>query len=292
MRTLNEILLPTDFSPRSADVARYAAGVARHFSSKITLLHVMTPIPPAWTAMGGDGAVVEEALACQKEEVCDRLSRFLAEELEGLVVERMVCEGDPADTITTYCASKQVGLIMMPTRGCTAFRRFLLGSVTAKVLHDVKCPVWTSSHITDGRSAASAIPKVIVCAIDPASAGAAILQWATDLAADLQAQLVVAHAIPSLEYHPETYFLEADMRRALVGDALTRISKVLQGSRMPEAEVRVEGGSVSTVVRSVVEDSRADLLIIGRASDKGMLGRLRTHSYALIREAPCPVISI
>jgi hypothetical protein len=49
---------------------------------------------------------------------------------------------------------------------------------------------------------------------------------------------------------------------------------------------------VSTVVRSVVEDSRADLLIIGRASGKGIVGRLRTHSYALIRESPCPVISI
>jgi nucleotide-binding universal stress UspA family protein len=194
--------------------------------------------------------------------------------------------------ITTYCASERVGLVMMPTRGCSAFRRFLLGSVTAKVLHDVQCPVWTSSHVIDGHAAVSVIPKVIVCATDRTPEGDVLLQWATDLASDLQARLIVAHSIPSLEFNPETYFLEADMRRSLIGDAHAKISKVLQGSRMPGAEVRVEGGSVATVVRSVVEDSRADLLIIGRASDRGMLGRLRTHSYALIRESPCPVISI
>lgn len=291
MRSLAEILLPTDFSPRSADVARYAAGIARRFNSKITLLHILPPLNPTWTAMG-DGALVEEVLDRQKEETRCRLNRFLAGQLQGLSVTRIVCEGDPAELITEYCASKRVGLVMMPTRGYSAFRRFLLGSVTAKVLHDVDCPVWTSSHITDGNSSASVIPKVIVCAVDPGSGGDVILHWAADLAADVQARLIIAHAIPSLEFHPETYFLEADLRRALIGDERARILKALQGSRMPGAEVRVEGGNVSTIVRSVVEDSRADLLIIGRASNRGLMGRLRTHSYALIRESQCPVLSV
>lgn len=291
MRSLNEILLPTDFSPRSADVVRFAAGVARHFNSGITLLHVMAPINPAWTAIA-NSAAVEEVLAHQRDEVCNQLRLFLANELRDLPVTHVVYEGDPATAITTYCAEKRVGLVMMPTRGCRAFRRFLLGSVTAKVLHDVGCPVWTSSHVTDGRSPCSVIPKVIVCAVEPAHQGGALLRWATDLAADLQARLIVAHAIPSLEYHPETYFLEADMRRSLLREAHEKIAKILLGSRVPDAGIRVEGGKVSTVVRSVVEDSRADLLVIGRASSKGMLGRLRTHSYTLIRESACPVISI
>jgi nucleotide-binding universal stress UspA family protein len=167
-----------------------------------------------------------------------------------------------------------------------------LGSVTAKVLHDVNCPVWTSSHITDGRSTASVLPKVVVCAVDSTPDGGLILQWASDFAADVGARLIVCHAIPSLEFHPETYFLEAEMRRSLIGDAQTKISRALQSSRTPAAEVRVGGGNVSTVVRATVEDNQADLLIIGRASRKGVLGRLRTHSYDLIRESPCPVLSI
>jgi nucleotide-binding universal stress UspA family protein len=288
MRSVSEILLPTDFSPRSVDVARYAAGVARRFDSSITLLHVLPLVNPAWIAMGN---AAMDVLEHQKEETCHRLKLFLTEELGGLRVKRLVAEGDASQVITDY-ASHGVDLIMMPTRGCTAFRRFLLGSVTSKVLHDVNCPVWTSSHLTDGHSTVSVIPTVIVCAVDLTPEADRILQWASDLACELQARLVVTHAIPSLEFHPETYFLEADMRKAVIGDAHARISKVLRGSRTPGAEVRVEGGNVSTIVRSAIEDSRADLLIIGRASGRGMIGRLRTHSYALIRESPCPVISI
>lgn len=291
MRSLNEILLPVDFSPRSADVVRYAAGVARQFHSRITLLNVLFPINPTWIAMG-NGEIINEAMAYQKEQIGCRLDQFRAGALGGVDVKQLVAEGEPAQVITEYAATEGVDLIMMPTRGCSTFRRFLLGSVTAKVLHDVSCPVWTSSHVTDGRATVSVSPKVIVCAIEPNPEGERILHWASALASDLEARLIVAHAIPSLEFRPETYFLEADMRKLLIGDAQAMVCAMLQGSRTPDAEVRVEGGSVSTVVRSVVEDSQADLLVIGRASGKGMLGRLRTHSYALIRESPSPVISI
>jgi nucleotide-binding universal stress UspA family protein len=291
MHSLNEILLPIDFSPGSAEVARYAAGVARHFGSEMTLLHVVRPLDPAWVAMGGGGAPVEEVLAHQKEEICDSLHRFLAEELGDLAVKRVVCEGDPAEIITAYCASERVGLVMMPTRGCSGFRRLLLGSVTAKVLNEVDCPVWTISHLSNGCSTVSVVPKVIVCAIDRTPNGAEI-QWATDAASDLLAHLIVAHAIPALGFDPEPDLEEANLRKFLIGDAPTTILDALRRSRMPGAEVRVEGGSVSSVVRSIVENSRADLLVIGRASDSGILGRMRTHSYALIRESPCPVISI
>jgi len=103
--------------------------------------------------------------------------------------------------------------------------------------------------------------------------------------------VIVIHAIPELQSNP-VYILDADLRRDLVSQAHTRITKVLQDSRAPGAEIRIEGGSVSSVVCSAAEDNKADLLVIGRALDQGMLGRLRTHAYTLIRESPCPVISI
>ncbi len=292
MRSIEEILLPTDFSARSLEVARCAVGIARHFKSRITLLHVLAPMNQTWAAIGGSGAALDEVLAHQKEETCRYLDLFLKAELDGLDVKRIVLEGDPAEMIAAYVGVERVDLIMMPTRGLGAFRRFILGSVTAKVLHDVPCPVWTSSHLADGCSATFALPKSIVCAIDPSSEGEVVLRWVADLASDLQARLTVVHAIPSMEFHPATYFLEAEMRAVLINEARRRITDLLQGSRVPDAQVCVDGGSVPTVVRSVVEDSRADLLVIGRPSGAGALGRLRTHSYALVRESPCPVISI
>jgi nucleotide-binding universal stress UspA family protein len=291
MRSLNEILLPTDFSSRSLEVARYAVRVARRLHSRITLLHVFTSLNPAWVAIG-NAATIDELNARQKEAAYTQLNSFLPDDLHDVDVQRLLVEGEPAQAIAEYVAAERVDLIMMPTRGSSAFRRFLLGSVTAKVLHDVACPVWTSSHVSDDHSALFVMPRVIVCAIDPSREGDVVLPWASELAAELQAGLIVVHAIPSLQSNPQTYYVEGDLRRDLIAESHANISKALKLSRTPDAEIRVEGGSVSSVVHSAVEDTQANLLVIGRSLDPGLLGRLRTHSYTLIRESRCPVISI
>ena len=43
MRTLQRILLPVDFSERSAGAARYAKSLAVHFQAELILYHVLTP---------------------------------------------------------------------------------------------------------------------------------------------------------------------------------------------------------------------------------------------------------
>jgi nucleotide-binding universal stress UspA family protein len=207
-------------------------------------------------------------------------------------VRRAVYEGDPGEMIASHCAEERVGLVMMPTTGCDALRRFVFGSVTAKVLHDVGCPVWTTAHLRDRGWPSFRTPEVIVCATDLMTESEPILRWAIELAANLNAQLIVAHAIPSLEFQPETYDLECDIRRGLIANAHAKIWDMLHGSPLAGSEAVVKGGRVSTVVHSVVEDRSADLLVIGRPSRTDALGRLRTHSYDLIRESSCPVISI
>ncbi len=54
--------------------------------------------------------------------------------------------GDPASLIIDYTNDNGIDLICLPTHGYGTFRRALLGSVTAKVLHDAGIPVWTSAH--------------------------------------------------------------------------------------------------------------------------------------------------
>jgi hypothetical protein len=54
----------------------------------------------------------------------------------------------------------------------------------------------------------------------------------------------------------------------------------------------VERGEVTTVVSAEAERRKSDLLIIGRGPAPGVFGRLRAHSYPIIRQSPCPVISV
>jgi len=46
------------------------------------------------------------------------------------------------------------------------------------------------------------------------------------------------------------------------------------------------------VVRNIALKSRADLVVIGRGAIRTGLGRLNANSYDIIRDSPCPVLSV
>ena len=58
------------------------------------------------------------------------------------------------------------------------------------------------------------------------------------------------------------------------------------------ADMYVEAGRVSAVIRQAAVACKANLIVIGRGHIHKLLGRLRTNAYEIIREAPCPVLSI
>jgi nucleotide-binding universal stress UspA family protein len=58
-----------------------------------------------------------------------------------------------------------------------------------------------------------------------------------------------------------------------------------------ELEVTVEGGEASHVIRDAALKYGADLVMTGRGKLHETFGRLRTNTYAIIRESPCPVLS-
>ena len=66
----------------------------------------------------------------------------------------------------------------------------------------------------------------------------------------------------------------------------------LQHEAGTKAELCLETGSVAKVVRSAALRHHSDLVIIGRGQINDTLGGLRTNTYAVIRESPCPVLSV
>ena len=150
MKSLTKILLPVDFSERSLGAARYAKTLADHFHSELTLLHVLTPPHYEFGALEIGGSMLTELYTNRAAQVEKELETFLAGELEGTEAKRVVVEGDPARQIVEYAHEEGVGLIVMPTHGYGPFRQFILGSITAKVLHDADCPVWTGVHLEAG----------------------------------------------------------------------------------------------------------------------------------------------
>ena len=144
--TLSRILLPVEFSDRCRGAARYAEALARHFQAEMTLLHV---VAPPYVAYGEINAYPAAADFLDQRWAQGRidLEAFLGAPPAGVTLQRILLDGDPARRIVEYAHAAKVDLIVMPTHAYGPFRRFLLGSVAAKVLHDVNCPVWTGPHL-------------------------------------------------------------------------------------------------------------------------------------------------
>ena len=66
----------------------------------------------------------------------------------------------------------------------------------------------------------------------------------------------------------------------------------LQSEAGTELDILSRFGRVENVVRDAALAHEADLILIGRGVTHDVLGRLRSAAYGIIREAPCPVISI
>ena len=142
MPSLSRILVPVEFSPRCRGAVQYAEALSCHFHCEIVLLHVVMPPLANYTSFE---AMAYSSAADLAREIAELrtadLAAFPCSTSEGVVVRRVVLEGDPTEKIVEYAAAEKCDLIVMPTHGYGPFRRFLLGSVTAKVLHDAICPV-------------------------------------------------------------------------------------------------------------------------------------------------------
>jgi nucleotide-binding universal stress UspA family protein len=176
----------------------------------------------------------------------------------------------------------------MPTRGFGPFRRMLLGSVTAKVLHDAHCPVLTGPHLEKAIDSGHWFKiQRIMCAVG--------LDWETDetlkqsarLADQLKAELMAMHVITPVEegllplMEPGGPPFSVDSVRKAMQDALDRTG----GS----ACIHVSVGEASRGVACAAKEHNADLVVIGKGGGPELPGRLGSHGYPIIRRAPCPV---
>jgi nucleotide-binding universal stress UspA family protein len=205
-------------------------------------------------------------------------------------VTNVVEMGDPAAVIAEYAENENISLIMMPTHGYGAFRRALLGSVTAKVLHDATVPVWTAAHAPEPSHRAHPQPRHIVCAINLKPQSRHTLEFAIELAAETSASIELIHVAPEGEVEPLQ--TESRIHELLVETARTKLVKIQEEAGAADVETVLAGGSVADMVRDLAIRKRADLVVIGRGCTHHGLGRLRATSYAILREAPCPVLSV
>ncbi|MDQ2949684.1 MAG: universal stress protein, partial [Acidobacteriota bacterium] len=186
--------------------APFVKEMARRYGARVSLLHI-TEISPqvygpmdAFVPMVGNYETLQQA---NRERMWNFAKQNFVDLGANLKVEE-VCEfGDAALSIIQYAEPAGVDLVMMPTHGYGRFRALLLGSVTAKVLHDAKCPVWTGVHLEEPPSLEHLKIRNVLCAVDLKKESVHVVKFALAVASTHAASVRLVHTIPSTETRPE-----------------------------------------------------------------------------------------
>ena len=138
---VNHILVGVDGSKESLDAARFGQGLAEQTGAVITYLFAVEP--PQVIPVGPLSGYVTTSVP-RSEADLTRARAFL----DGLVAERpglksstRVELGEPSESICEVAHQLGVDLIVVGARGLGAGRRFILGSVSDRVVHHASCPV-------------------------------------------------------------------------------------------------------------------------------------------------------
>ena len=198
-----------------------------------------------------------------------------------------LAEGEVAEVIVQRAEEENVDLIMMPSYSRT-FYEFLMGSVTAKVLHGTERPVWTGAHVQRSQEQKFALHNVLG-AVEFGPRADVTVSWAARMAAEFGARLTLANVTASVEFWgPGGGYVNEKLKDELVGDATAQMSKLQQDTGV-QADVFIGSGDVPKVLSQAVRQTSADLLVTG-CYPYG--GHLRTHGYGIICAVPIPVLNV
>lgn len=282
------ILFPVDFSSSCGQMAPMIASVALRNQAAVTLLHVLELPPGVYREARGylNLGDITSLRGRAEQELRGSFSAIF----NGISTSFCVREGDPCDIIGQHARENQIDVVCMPTRGCGPFRRLLLGSVTAKVLNDLDIPVLTAAHYENPTSRTTGTVKSILCCVDLSEDSIRIIGWAVRVARLFQADLRLLHALPAVE-EPTKNRGVREVNRYHKERARQRYAQLRHEIDF-DGDLHLVGGCVAHAARQTAIKQSSDLIVIGRGVMREQLGRMRTNTYAIVRESPCPVLSV
>jgi nucleotide-binding universal stress UspA family protein len=142
---LKKLLVPLDGSKVSEQALPHAITLARAAGAQLTLLHVLDPLVEASVGVRPFGLnmthpdwVLDDALDRVNTHLSDIAAGIANEELK---VDTLAVVGYPAEAIVDEAKRTHSNMIVMATHGYSGIRRWALGSIADKVLHETSTPL-------------------------------------------------------------------------------------------------------------------------------------------------------
>ena len=135
----DDILVPTDGSPASDAAIDHAIDLADRYGARLHALYVVDG--SAYSTLEAGSEVVIDALESEGEQATDRVADAAA--AAGVETTTTVTSGTAYRAIREYADEQAIDMIVMGTHGRKGLDRYLLGSVTERVVRTADVPVLT-----------------------------------------------------------------------------------------------------------------------------------------------------
>jgi nucleotide-binding universal stress UspA family protein len=300
MIEIRRILCPTDLSDIAPRAFDHALALARFHQAEVELAYVSEPLLPGPVAPASypPWAVLDPAVRGRLQSALEALAGPAGG--VGVPVHIGVYEGRVVAEILDRARAWPADVVVMGTHGRGGFERWVLGSVTEKVLRKAPCPVLTVPPPASGLSPGGAVLfRRIVCPVDFSRASLAAFRYALKLAEESSAEITVLHVLEWLvEDEPGARIAGFDVpefRRYLETDAREKLRGVVPGEARDWCHPREEvvGGRPWREILRVAEERSADLVVMGvrgrNPVDIVLFGSTTQH---VVRGAKCPVLVV
>jgi nucleotide-binding universal stress UspA family protein len=297
---IRRILCPTDLSDVAPRAVGHALALARFHQAEIELAYVSEPLLPGPVAPASypPWAILDPAVRGRLRDALEALAAPAAG--TSTPVRIGVYEGRVVAEILDRARSWPADVVVMGTHGRGGFERWVLGSVTEKVLRKAPCPVLTVPPPAPGlHPGGSVLFRRIVCPVDFSGASLAALGYALKLAEESCAEITVLHVLEWLiEEEPGARIAGFDVpeyRRYLEKDARERLHTLVPDEARDWCRPRevVVGGRPWREILRMAEETSADLVVMGvrgrNPVDIALFGSTTQH---VVRGARCPVMVV
>jgi|ERR1041385_1119095 nucleotide-binding universal stress UspA family protein len=281
---IKNILVPVDFSPPSRLALTHAIALSRIFQARLTLLHVVessvTPLFPV------EAARIQKKHYMQSRRMMPAL--LTPKERLNLNLKTEVRTGNIEEEILSVRREDNSDLIVMGAHGRGFFDRWLIGSVTEKVLRKTEIPV-----LTVGRVGHPLALDRILFATDLSDSWKEGASLVLDFTRAAHANLIGLRVIEvEAEGGAEAAVYLHDRRLEEARAKMNEFRAMGSEREIAVDTVLVDGVAGAAILETAGQES-VDLIAItiekGRLARKNLIGSTAAH---VIREAHIPVLTI
>ena len=190
-----KILCAIDFSDFSHLILSYGRALATEFHAQLFVCHVLPDM--VMLASHGQAYIPSQKVTQERLDATKTLLTNLVKE-QKIDAQILIAQGHPADEITRIVQEDNMDLVIAATHGGSGIKRFLIGSVTDRLVKTLTCPLLVL-HAQKNHPSFPDVFRVpldrILVGCDFSCESELAVKYGLSLAQEFQAELHLVHVI-------------------------------------------------------------------------------------------------